>query len=60
MDVGIGLILLTIAASLIYFGLPDRQGNSPQFLQFNAALVLYPPAILVFLALGVAELLFHV
>jgi hypothetical protein len=59
MEYAIGLALLALAAALIYLGLPDKQGNSPRFLQFGAALVVYPPIVLVVLALGVAELFFH-
>jgi hypothetical protein len=59
MQLMLGLILLGLAAALIYFGLPDKHGNSPRFLQFGAALVLYPPAVLVVLALGLTELFFH-
>jgi hypothetical protein len=42
MGLAIGLLSLALAAALIYFGLPDKQGNSPRFLRFGAALVLYP------------------
>jgi hypothetical protein len=59
MQLVLGLILLALAATLIFFGLPDKHGNSPRFLQFGAALVLYPPTVLVVLALGVAELFFQ-
>ena len=58
MGFSIGLALLALAAALIYLGLPDKQGNSPRFLQFGAALVLYPPAVMAVLTFGVAELLF--
>lgn len=50
--------MMVIAAALIYFALPDKQGNSPSFLQFGPALVLYPPVILVVLAFGLAQLYF--
>jgi hypothetical protein len=58
MGVAIGLGMLGIAAALIYLGLPDEQGNSPRFLRFSSASVLYPPLILVFIALGTAEVFF--
>ena len=51
-----GAILLAIAAGLFFIGLPNKDGVSPRFLQFEAALVLYPPVIMIFLAGGVAEL----
>ena len=56
MNFGIGLLLLSLAALLVYLGRPDKDLNSPRFLQFNAALVLYPPVILVVLAFGATEL----
>ena len=52
----IGAILLAIAAGLFFIGLPDKNGESPRFLQFEAAPVLYPPVIMIFLVGGVAEL----
>jgi hypothetical protein len=37
--------------------LPNTSGESPRFLQFYAAPMIYPAAALVFLVLGVAELI---
>jgi hypothetical protein len=51
----IGLSLVAIAAVLIFIGLPDKSGKHRAFLQFEPTLVLYPPVILVFFALGMAE-----
>ena len=51
MGIAIGFMFLPLAAALI-FALPDKQGNSPRFLQFRAALVLAPPAIFVVLPLA--------
>ena len=56
-DILIGLVLLAIAGILIFIGRPNRAGVSPRFLQFDAALVLFPPVVLVFFAGGVAELI---
>ena len=53
----IGITMIAVALSLIWFGLPDRDGNSPKMLRFNAALSLYPPVILVFTALGSAAII---
>lgn len=58
MRVAIGLVLMMLAATLVYFGRPDKDGNSPRLLRFNAALVLYPPVVLVASAFGVAELVY--
>ena len=54
-DIVIGVVLLAIAIGLIFIGRPNRAGVHPRFLQFDAALVLYPPVVLVFFAGGVAE-----
>ena len=58
MSLAIGLVMLLAAALLIYSGRPDKEGNSPRFLQFGPALVLYPPAVLVVFAFGAAELFY--
>ena len=50
-------VSLVIAAGLIFIGLPDKNGVSPRFLRFEAAVVLYPPLIMVFLVGGAAELI---
>jgi hypothetical protein len=57
MDFTVGLAILLCAAALIYLGRPDGEGNSPRFLRFGAALVLYPPVILVVIAFGAAEVI---
>lgn len=56
-DLLFGAILLAVAAALIFIGLPNKSGVSPRFLQFKAAMVLYPPVVMVFVAAGVAELI---
>jgi hypothetical protein len=56
-ELWIGVVLLVIAAGLIFIGLPDKAGVSPRFLRFDAALVVYPPFIMIFLVGGVAELI---
>jgi hypothetical protein len=53
MNVWTGIAMLAIAAILITVGRPNKNGEHPRFLRFGAALVLYPPIILVFLALGI-------
>jgi len=53
----IGVISLAIAAGLIFIGLPDKDGVSPRFLRFEAAVVLYPPLVMIFLVGGAAELI---
>jgi hypothetical protein len=56
-ELWIGVVLLAVAASLFFIALPDKDGVSPRFLRFDAALGLYPPAIMIFLVGGAAELL---
>jgi hypothetical protein len=57
MNVWTGITLLLIAGVLIWVGLPNKQGLHPRFLRFNAAMMLYPPLILVFVALGAAAVI---
>ena len=56
-DLLIGIVALAIAAGLFVIALPNRYGESPRFLQFYAAQMVYPAVVLVFLGLGVAELI---
>lgn len=51
-----GVVLIAIGAVLLFIGLPDRSGQSPRFFRFEASLVLYPPLIMVFFALGAMQL----
>ena len=57
MNMLIGAAMLAVAAILIFIGRPNRAGEQPKFLRFEAALVLYPPAILLFIGLGAAALI---
>lgn len=56
-DILIGIVLLAIAVGLIFIGRPNKAGVHPRFLQFDAALVLFPPVVIVFVAGGFAELI---
>lgn len=49
--------MLAVAAILIVVGRPNKAGEHPKLLRFGAALVLYPPFILVFIALGAAAVI---
>jgi hypothetical protein len=55
-DLIIGIVAIAIGLVLVVIGLP-RGGASPRFLQFEAAMVLYPPVIMIFLVLGAAKVL---
>ena len=52
----IGVVLVSVAVGLIFIGRPNKAGRHPRFLQFEASLVLFPPLILVFVALGMAAI----
>jgi hypothetical protein len=57
LDFLIGVILLGITAVLIFFGLSDKEGVNRRFLRFDAAVILYPPVIIIFLVRGGVEIL---
>ena len=57
MNLWTGIAMLVIALILIVLGRPNRNGVHRRFLRFNAAMVLYPPVILAFIALGVAAVI---
>ena len=52
----IGLFAIATGFGLLMLGLPNRRGESPRFLQGSSSPMLYPPVILVFLVVGIAEL----
>ena len=56
-DIIVGTISFAVAGVLLFVAMPDRHGVSPRFLRFDAAPILYPPVILVFLAMGAANLI---
>jgi hypothetical protein len=56
-DLLIGIVALIVAAGLFTIALPNRYGESPRWLQFYAAPMIYPATVLVSLGLGVAELI---
>jgi hypothetical protein len=56
MSVWTGIAMLVIALVLIFVGLPNKEGVHPRLLRFNAAVVIYPPLILVFIAWGLASI----
>ena len=56
-NLAIGVVLVSVAVGLIFIGRPNKAGQHPRFLQFEASLVLFPPVILVFVALGMAAII---
>jgi hypothetical protein len=57
MNLWTGIAMLLVAAALIWVGRPNKGGVHPKCLQFDAALVVYPPVILAFTAMGVAAVI---
>jgi hypothetical protein len=57
MNLFAGMATLAMAFLLIWVGRPNKAGMHRKFLRFNAALVLYPPLILVCFAFGVAAII---
>jgi len=57
MNLWTGIAMLAIAAVMIWGARPNKDGVHPSFLRFDAALVLYPPIILAFIALGAAAVI---
>jgi hypothetical protein len=53
----IGTALFAAAAVLFFLGLPNRAGESPRFLRFETAPMLYPPLIMALLAFSVIAFL---
>ena len=53
----IGVVALVAAAGLLVIALPNKYGESPHFLRSSATQMAYPAVVLVFFALGVAELI---
>ena len=56
-NVLLSAICFTVASVLLFVAMPDRHGVSPRFLRFETAPILYPPVVLVFLAIGAANLI---
>ena len=55
-EFAIGVTFVVVAFVLFFIGMP-RHGESPSFLRFESSLVLYPPLIMTFLAIGAALIL---
>ena len=52
-----GIAMLVIALVLIWVGRPYKAGAHLSFLRFGAALVVYPPVVLAFTAMGMAAVI---
>jgi hypothetical protein len=52
----IAILALAVAVGLFLLGLPNRRAGSPRFLRVHSAPMVYPAVVLVFLAIGIVEL----
>ena len=52
----IGLFAIATGFGLLMLGLPNRRGESPRFLRRSSLSILYAPVVLVFLVVGIVEL----
>jgi hypothetical protein len=53
----IGLFAIATGFGLLMLGLPNSRGESPRFLQGSSLTILYAPVVLVFVVVGIAELI---
>ena len=53
----IGLFAIATGFGLLMLGSPNHKGENPHLLQGSSSPMLYPPVILVFLVVGIAELM---
>ncbi len=55
-EFAIGAAFIIVAVALVFIGMP-RHGETARFLRFEASVVLFPPVIMTFLAMGTALML---
>jgi hypothetical protein len=53
----IGISALVLGFALVWFGMPNRIGEHPRFLRNELMEMVYPATALLFIVVGVAELL---
>jgi hypothetical protein len=56
-DLLIGLFALSAGVGLIVIGRPNGDGESPRFVRSRSLQMFYPSIVLVFFAVGIAELI---
>jgi hypothetical protein len=54
---GIGTGMLVVGFALLWFGMPNKVGETPRFLHGTLMQMIYPAIVLTFLVIGVAEVL---
>ena len=53
----LGVVSLAIGLGMVWFAMPNKQGENPRFLRFGLAQMMYPVTALMFLVIGVAQLI---
>jgi hypothetical protein len=53
----IGIAAIIVAAAMVWFGMPNRAGESPPFLRNSLLQMLYPAIVVAVVAFAIAELL---
>ncbi len=56
-DLAIGIGALVVGLAMIWFGMPNKGGESPGLLRLSFMQMVYPAVVLMFVVTGVAELL---
>jgi hypothetical protein len=53
----LGVVSLAIGLGMVWFAMPNKQGENPRFLRFGLAQMIYPVTALLFLVIGTAQLI---
>ncbi len=56
-DLAIAIGALVVGFAMIWFGMPNKAGESPRLLRLGFMQMIYPAVVLMFVVTGVAELL---
>jgi hypothetical protein len=53
---GMSFVALFIGFAMVWFGMPNKQGEHPRFLRFGLMQMIYPVTALGFLVVGILQL----
>jgi len=56
-EIVIGIGALVVGLAMLWFGMPNKSGQSPRFLRMEFTQMFYPAIVLAFLVIGVTELI---
>ena len=56
-DLVIGTAALIVGFAMLWFGMPNKAGESPRLLRLSFMQITYPAVVMMFVVTGVAELL---